>query len=102
MTSNIRKALAVVAGTLLLSASVFFATSQVSENTTNLDTVCTKVNAVVHYLDSLVERTTANADRPAVQVADPEVQKLIDQGRKANEEFKAFAAAQSKKARCRV
>lgn len=82
--------------------TTFIGTRIVTENRSDIGTVCTKVNAVVDYVDSLVQRTTANADRPPARVSDPEVQRLIDEGRDASEEFKRFAAEQSNKARCGV
>lgn len=95
--------------TVLVALLLFFAAGQITEtvrqvprNSADIATVCDKVNAVRVYVDSLVQRTTTNADRPPAQVSDPAVQKLIDDGRKANEEFKRFAREQSKKARCVV
>lgn len=98
----VHKALLVFVGAMVLMGAMFLGASQVGRNSADLQTVCDKVNAVRTYIDKLVQRTTANASQPPAKVADPAVQTLIDEGRKANEEFKQFAHEQSEKARCEI
>lgn len=71
----------------------------ISFNNTN-ERICEANNRTVDYVDALVAKTNMNADRPPVTVADPAVQKLIDEGRKQSAEFRRFAKEQSKLARC--
>lgn len=62
---------------------------------------CVSINRVIDYVDKLAQRQTASAAGPAPQVADPEVQKLIDQSRAEGVEFRQFAARLSDEARCK-